>query len=109
MSSSFLTGSFRSDGRRSLSGFHRFIFIFTFFHFPAKKSVHMGEVGSDPRAGYFFQRSSVPPRSPLHYQLENGGAINTYFKYVLYMYVGLVVTGRQIYEKPRWEIRIQCI
>ena len=58
-------------------GSHRFIFtstfIFTFFHFPAKKSVHMGEVGSDPRAGYFFQRSSVPPRSPLHYQLENGG------------------------------------
>jgi hypothetical protein len=32
-----------------------------------------GEVGSDPRAGYFFQRSPVPPRSPLHYQLENGG------------------------------------
>ena len=31
-------------------------------------------MGSDPRAGYFFQRSSVPPRSPLHYQLENGGA-----------------------------------
>ena len=27
------------------------------------------------RAGYLFQRSSVPPRSPLHYQLENGGAV----------------------------------
>jgi hypothetical protein len=25
--------------------------------------------GSDPRAGYLFQRSSVPPRSPLHYKL----------------------------------------
>jgi hypothetical protein len=37
----------------------------------------MGEVGSDPRAGYFFQRSSVPPRSPLHYQLENEGAMKT--------------------------------
>ena len=24
----------------------------------------------------FFKRSSVPPRSPLHYQLENGGANN---------------------------------
>ena len=36
-----------------------------------------GEVGSDPRTatGYFFQRSSVPPRSPLHYQLENGGGV----------------------------------
>ena len=32
--------------------------------------------GSDPRAGYLFQRSSVPPRSPLHYQLENGGGYN---------------------------------
>ena len=54
-------------------------FTVSYFHFlsffPAKKSVQKGEVGSDPRAGYFFQRSSVPPRSPLHYQLENGGAM----------------------------------
>ena len=36
-------------------GGHIFHFHFHFhFHFPAKKSVQKGEVGSDPRAGYFF-------------------------------------------------------
>jgi hypothetical protein len=63
-------------------------FTVSYFHFlsffPAKKSVQKGEVGLDPRAGYFFQRNSVPPRSPLHYQLENGGAIRQYSSYASY-------------------------
>ena len=67
LSSSFLRGSFLfcSDGLFSLtgadpfSGFHRFSPFH--FHFPAKKSVHMGEVGSDPRAGYFFNEVPCPP------------------------------------------------
>ena len=59
----------------SLAGCADFTVSYFHFHFPANKSVQKGEVESDPRAGYLFQRSSVPPRSPLHYQLENGGAI----------------------------------
>ena len=54
---------------------HVTFFTFTFFLSGKEISAYSkGEVGSDARAGYFFQRSSVPPRSPLHYQLENGGA-----------------------------------
>ena len=62
----FLTISLAGCADFTVSYFH------FHFHFPEKKSVQKGEV--DPRAGYCFQRSSVPPRSPLHYQLENGGA-----------------------------------
>ena len=53
-------------------GFHRFIF----FHFPAKKSVQREvQVGSDPRAGYFFNEAKfrAPPRGLLAQELERGG------------------------------------
>jgi hypothetical protein len=53
---------------RGLSPFH------IFFHFPAKKSVQTGRWDRILAQVYLFQRSFVPPRSPLHYQLENGGA-----------------------------------
>ena len=44
------------------------------------KSVQKGARcrGSSDLAQGSFQRSSVPPRSPLHYQLENGGATIPY-------------------------------
>ena len=45
-------------------------FIFTFRH---RNECKRG-VGSDPRAGYFFQRSSVPPRADCVRKLERGGA-----------------------------------
>ena len=45
-------------------------FIFTFRH----RNECKREVGSDPRAGYFFQRSSVPPRADCVRKLERGGA-----------------------------------
>ena len=87
-------------------------FIFFHFHFPAKKSVQKGEVGSDPRAGYFFQRSSVPPRSPLHYQLENGGAI-TFMRYRLNGYTPRTRTthaahARTLSEDRRTRVRLNA-
>ena len=101
-------GLFSLTGADPFSGFRRFIFIFTFFHFPAKKSVHMGEVGSDPRAGYFFQRSSVPPRSPLHYQLENGGAI-TFMRYRLNGYTPRTRTTHAAHARTLSEDKITCV
>ena len=82
-----------SDGLFSLTGAdplvdftvsHFHIHFHFHFHFPAKKSAQKGEVGSDPRAG------SVPPRSPLHYQLENGGAIT----FPLFQCFGVLVFPR---------------
>ena len=70
-----LTGSSLSDG---LCGFHRVIFTFTFFHFPAKKSVHMGEVGSDPRAGYFFNEVPCPPALRFTISWRTGGLSGEY-------------------------------
>ena len=66
-------GLFSLTGADPFSGFHRFIFIFTFFHFPAKKSVQKGEV-SDPRAGYFFStKFRAPPLSASLSAGERGG------------------------------------
>ena len=42
------------------------------FHIPAKKSVQKGEVGSDPRAGYFFQRTTKFRAPPLSASLSAG-------------------------------------
>jgi hypothetical protein len=70
-----LTGSSFSDGRRSLSGkqSHRFILFHFHFHFPAKKSVQKGEVGSDPRAGYFFNEVPCPPALRFTISWRTGG------------------------------------
>ena len=78
--------------RFCLAGCADFTVSYFHFHFPANKSVQKGEVGLDPRAGYFFQRSSVPPRSPLHYQLENGGA-NTVL-YIALLHIVFSAGGR---------------
>ena len=45
------------------------------FHisFPAKKSVQKGEVGSDPRAGYFFNEVPCPPALRFTISWRTGG------------------------------------
>ena len=79
LSSSFLRCSFlSSDGLFSLtgadpfSGFHRFS-PFHFLSLSGKEISAYGRGGIGSSRRLLFQRSSVPPRSPLHYQLENGG------------------------------------
>ena len=48
-------------------------FSFFHFHFPAKKSVQKGEVGSDPRAGYFFNEVPCPPALRFTISWRTGG------------------------------------
>ena len=64
----FLTISLAGCADFTVSYFH------FHFHFPAKKSVQKGEVGSDPRAGYFFQRHThTHTHTPTHTHFEMGG------------------------------------
>ena len=67
-------GLFPLTGADPFSGFHRFS-PFHFLSLSGKEISAYGRGGIGSSRRLLFQRSSVPPRSPLHYQLENGGAI----------------------------------
>ena len=70
-------GLFSLTGADPFSGFHRFSpFHFLSLSLSGKEISAYGRGGIGSSRRLLFQRSSVPPRSPLHYQLENGGAIN---------------------------------
>ena len=66
-----------------------FIFTFTFRH----RNECKREVGSDPRAGYIFQRSSVPPRADCVRKLERGGANKRTITYVVARVVHVTIVG----------------
>ena len=69
----FSDGLFSLTGADPFSGFHRFS-PFHFLSLSGKEISAYGRGGIGSSRRLLFQRSSVPPRSPLHYQLENGGA-----------------------------------
>jgi hypothetical protein len=48
-------------------------FTVSYFHFPAKKSVQKGEVGSDPRAVTFFNEVPCPPALRFTISWRTGG------------------------------------